>query len=65
MCEKRCATSCKLFLLVLMGMRHVEGAYYAVDVTTVWVHRDISVLCFADAVWNREHGYYEMRSHSE
>jgi len=51
--------------LVLMGMRHVEGAYYAVDVTTVWVHRDISVLCFADAVWNREHGYYEMRSHSE
>jgi hypothetical protein len=48
--------------LVLMGMRHVEGPFYAVDVQDIWMQQDSSVLLFMDAVWNVQHQCYEVRS---
>ena len=47
---------------VLMGMRHVEGPFYAVDVQDIWMQPDTSVLQFVDAVWDQKHQCYEVRS---
>ena len=48
--------------LVLMGMHHVEGALYAVDVQDVWVQQDVSLVRFIDAVWSNQHQCYEVRA---
>ena len=48
--------------LLLMGMRQVEGPFYSVDPRTVSLHQDFSMLQFVDAVWDREKGFYEVRS---
>ena len=48
--------------LVLMGMQHMQGTFYTVDVQAVWMQQDLSAVRFVDAVWNAQHQCYDVRS---